>query len=185
MGIRMKQVWEDDGVEFGVEIPGDHSSGALEESIGDAWMSGDDAVLPTTITYHHMFRNACMNTGPRKMIRIAGKMNKTRGINILTGASLANFSARLKRFDRICSARTCRIAPILTPNSSAWISESITVLRSFCRTLLAIFFKASRRCIPSCISRKTRSSSSFNGSLLRYFMMSCKAGEKIPTGFDG
>ena len=26
MGIRMKQVWEDDGVEFGVEIPGDHSS---------------------------------------------------------------------------------------------------------------------------------------------------------------
>ena len=88
------------------------------ERTTEAWLH----LLPVSLAaLHRRERMVASTTGPTVRRRKAGRMRKTRGKSILTGARLARSSARVRRSPRRSSA-TVRSAPV-TDVPSLWVRE--------------------------------------------------------------
>ena len=91
--------------------------------------------FPINLTYNLLFHLPsvsiiCNIAGAKTTIKIVGKINKTKGISILTGALAAFSSIRCRRITRICSDWCLKTLPRLTPSWSACTIASINFLRS-------------------------------------------------------
>ena len=119
--------------------------------------------------------------GTRVTTKMAGKMKRTSGKTILTGAFMAWALTYWRRRSRMLSAWFLRVLPMLVPRRSAWMMEVMKSETSSRPQRSAMLRMAVRRTTPMRMSSCMRRHSSMKGPFMRAVIFDSAASKERPA----